>query len=87
MQVLHSFEEDIPSYAVPYLEYGYDNGLDTGDVTGIDEWFDSHEENAADVGCTVLLNWDTDSGSFFTYSPAFGMPVDCVKCTVLYVKE
>jgi len=87
MRVLHSFEADVPSYAVPYLEYGDDSGMDTGDVTEIDAWFNSYAADAADVGCTVLLDWDTDGGSFFTRSPAFGMPADCVKCCILFVKE
>lgn len=81
MQVLKEFTAKIPDYAVCYIEYGEDDNLTPEDVQNINEWLESLKESGF---TSPTFSWGDDYG--FTYAPEFGLPCNCVLCTVLQFK-
>lgn len=60
--------KNIPSYAIPYIEYGEQDGLTDEDIRNIDVFL------ARYPGAYFDYTDDED----FSASPAFGLPTQCV---------
>ena len=67
----------LPTYAIVYLEYGDHSGLEADDITAIDNW---REEQAKQ--CKGQLHLDYSEDHYFSTNPEFGLPCDCVDCTI-----
>lgn len=80
MKVLKQFETNIPTWAIPFLEYGDASGESFAeeDRATFEEWF---EELAKDgyTSPTLDFHWGTES---FMADVAFGLPTECVETTV-----
>jgi hypothetical protein len=69
---------DLPSYAPVYLEYGDHSGLETVDILEIDAWREGLEREAKGQ-----LIFQYGEGSYFSTTPAFGLPADCIECKIV----
>lgn len=65
--------EDVPEWAVPYLEYGEPSGLLEEEQEEIDEWLDGNFPNG--YVCEYLWNDTTE----FNRYPLFGKPCRTIK--------
>lgn len=70
--------DDLPSYAVCYVEYGNEDGMSEEDIKLCDEWLASLSEGGQ-------LHFEYGEESYFTKSPAFGLACDCVEVKVYQV--
>ena len=70
----------IPTYAVTYLEYGDSSGLEDEDIANTEEWLTWLGEDK------LFFDWSNGKGQdnepYFTGSPAFGLPMDCIDCKI-----
>lgn len=80
MKILKQFETNIPTWAIPYLEYGDDSSesFSEKDAVTIEEW---REELANDGYTSPTLDYHWGTESFMT-DVAFGLPTECVETTV-----
>ncbi len=80
MKDLKQFKTNIPTWAVPFLEYGDDSSesFSEEDEAAIEKW---QESLAADGYTSPTLDYRWESVSFMT-DPAFGLPTECVETTV-----
>ena len=62
--------ENIPTWAMCYIEYGSSDTLTDEEVKMIDEFLDSY-------GFPIIIEYGEEE--FFTSCPAFGLPCDCVE--------
>ena len=80
MKILKQFETHIPTWAIPFLEYGdaSSESFSEEDAVTIEEW---REELAKDgyTSPTLDYHWGTES---FMADVAFGLPTECVETTV-----
>lgn len=67
--------ENIPTWAVCYIEYGNDcaDGLTDEEIKMVDDFLNSY-------GCGLVFEYSEEQ--FFTSSPAFGLPCDCVEANI-----
>lgn len=80
MKVLKQFKTNIPTWAIPFLEYGDASGEsfseeDRKDIVG---WFDAIAAEGF-KSPTLDFHWGTES---FMTDVAFGLPTECVETTV-----
>jgi len=75
----------VPTYALSTLVNADSSGIEDADILAIDEWFSQFTEEARAKGGHVIFSCGEYEGSF-THSPEFGLPCDCVDCTILIVK-
>jgi hypothetical protein len=74
-------EAKIPAYALPFLEYADDSGLEQDDLALIQEWLDQFVDH-------INLTYEyerNDHGEIevdFTPYPAFGLATDTVTASV-----
>lgn len=73
----HKSFENVPEWALCYLVNGDRTGLTDDELKMIDQW---REKNTFEVVSPA----GADPGPFFSYSPSFGLPCDCVLCACLY---
>lgn len=86
MTTLQLFDDlQVPCYALPYLINGDFSGLAEEDIKAIDTWYAYYANLAAKMGGSVIFENDSDS-TYFTSVPEFGLPCECVDCTILIVK-
>ena len=80
MKVLKQFKTNIPTWAIPYLEYGdaSSESFSEEDAVTIEEW---REELAKDGYTSPTLDYHWGTESFMT-GVAFGLPTECVETTV-----
>ena len=79
MKVSKQFTCNLPIYAVMFLEYSDISDLTDEDIQNIKDWLHSIEE----LGYTdpyFAYNFDD---TFFSGYPEFGLPCECVSCTVI----
>lgn len=69
--------ENIPEWAVVYLEYG-EGDYDDEDIELMNSWIDTMQECGYDMGCIDYI----DEEPSFTSCPAFGLPCDCYKARI-----
>ncbi len=79
---------DLPEYALPYIYNADPSGLSEEDIKNIDEWSASLDRQGFVRGIE-LKGQDTEEGpqSFFSRSPAFGLPAQCVTAFIRYVED
>lgn len=62
--------ENIPLWAISYIEYGELDDLTEEDKTQVDDFLASYGEG---------IYIDYGEHEFFTWYPAFGLPTNCVE--------
>lgn len=74
-----TYQYSIPTWAICALEYGDYSGLNDEDIKNIESFLDGLPE----LGGTFTYNDE----KYFSNSPAFGLPCDCVdvEYTILYL--
>lgn len=65
--------EKIPSYALCYLINGDKDTLTDNEIKEIENWMDKS-------GIKEVLPPDEENETYFTHSPAFGLPCDVIEC-------
>lgn len=77
MKIAKEFTAKIPEYAVCYIEYADSSALNDEDIQNIDNWLESLREEGF---TSPTFSWGEHYG--FTTCPEFGLPCDCVLCTI-----
>ena len=76
-----TYKEDLPSYSICYLIYGDESGLDDSDVKNINEFMEYYRKLAKGLNGHICIEVG-EYEDFFTYSPPFGLPCDCLECHI-----
>ena len=77
MKIVKTYTCNIPAWSVCYLEYGEMDNLSEEDISMIDEWLETLENNGF---TNPVFSFGDDNG--FHMFPEFGLGCDCVECTV-----
>jgi hypothetical protein len=83
MKILKKHNVKLPTYSLPYLINGDDSGLSSEDKTDIDVFMNKFYQDFKPVNCDAIIDYDSESESYFTWSPAFGLACDVFDCTIL----
>jgi hypothetical protein len=78
---------NIPEWALPYLINGDPSGLEPVDVLTVSRWLRTFDEIAERLDGTVYVETDGGAFSFFSSSPAFGLPTTCENGAVLILSD
>jgi|WetSurMetagenome_2_1015567.scaffolds.fasta_scaffold44260_2 hypothetical protein len=71
--------EALPCWSLSMIINGDSSSLNEDDITLVNRWFEFWGEREYIVGVP-----DNAEGSF-TSRPAFGLPCDCIDCTIVLV--
>jgi len=83
MKTVATFEDlNLPSWAVCAIEYGDLSGLEAGEDQEILNWMESFE---LQPGQSLVFSYGEES--FFSSSPEFGLPGDCIDCTATILES
>lgn len=74
---------DFPAYALPLLFNGDMSGMDAEDIKNFEEW---HRRITCDFEPTDFAEVNPGADPYFSSSPAFGLPADCVRIAVIPVE-
>lgn len=85
MKTLESYTENIPVYAMCYIQNDDASGLNAGEVKLIDDYFQWYYTRAKELNGHVIIGCPDDEGSF-THHPAFGLACNCVETEILICK-
>jgi len=79
----------MPEWAVCYLEYGDTGDLSEEDLRLADEWRDRIDKQAVEAyGETAIVSFSYgNNDGYFTSSPEFGLPCNCVDCRLTVFAE
>lgn len=80
-------ELDIPVYAISALVNDDRSGITDEDESATSKYMQQFYDEARELGGIVIFSvTKSDFDSYFSHDPEFGLPCDCVECTILIVK-
>lgn len=83
---MEKVEERIPSWSLCYIAYGDKRGISDEDVKQVECFYDSYRKNGMEIQGIYPIHDDNENfESYFSSSPAFGLPCDVVDCDVVYI--
>lgn len=78
--------ERIPSWSLCFIEYGDNSGLTDEDVQQVNDFYESYRKHGKVIQGIYPINDESENfESYFSSSPAFGLPGDVVDCDVMYI--
>jgi hypothetical protein len=87
MKTLKVYDElAIPSWALSYLVNDDSTGLSDQDQAQVDSFMADFEAEAKSLNAHVMFADDAEGGEFFTNSPEFGLPCNCVEAKILIMQ-
>ena len=87
MKTLKEYDElAIPSWALSYLVNNDATGLSDEDRAQVDSFIADFEAEAKSLNAHVMFVDDAEGGEFFTNSPEFGLPCNCVEAKILILQ-
>lgn len=76
---------NFPDWALCLAEYGEENNINEDDKEAFQAWKKKVERDARDGAkkhpISILYSWG--EGSYFSQSPAFGLPCNCTQAEIL----
>jgi hypothetical protein len=85
MKILKTYEEKIPSYALPCLINSDFSGLSDEDEDIINKYINYFYHEAKQVNGYVVVETKNDE-EYFTWNPAFGLACNVTDCLILICK-
>ena len=86
MRILKQFDCNVPEWAIPYIEYGYegpsneDGFLNEEGFAELEAWLKALREDGY-TSPTFDYHWDSEHNGFYSH-PEFGLGAGCIRTTV-----
>jgi len=75
----------IPAYALSSIVNDDNIGIDESDEDAINNYMGYYYDKAKKLGGMVIFSPGDDEAKF-SNRPEFGLPCDCIRCTIIIVK-
>ncbi len=79
--------EQIPEWALYYMEYGDASGLTDDEVEMVQEFYESYRKDGKPIQYIDPVRDESNSfNAYFSKYPAFGLPGNVIDCFISYIR-